>query len=259
MYGESVVQGYRAFVRKKHKEGKMKRLVAYCLCYVFCFLARPSAVCAEETYDLYLYRPLQVGMRWTYQVTLLKEAVKSIKEETVELIRKETFASLEVKVLKYPSGWTDFYEESEEGIKRHKDENPKLKTYATYDPPAIQYPRYMKMGELYQRVSTRKEFNAENDVLLETKKEYLEFILLGKEDIKVRAGTFKDCLKTVADYRIFNSKNEEVSRKIILSWSALNVGIVKAVAMKLSPHEIVALDSGELKAITGGPKKKPSK
>jgi hypothetical protein len=237
----------------------MKTLVAYCLCYAFCFLAGPSAVSAQETYDLYLYRPLHVGMRWTYQGTSLKEAVQSTREITTEVLRKETFASCEVKVIKHPSGWFDFYEESEEGIKRRKDENPKLKQYGTYDPPAIQYPRYMKMGELYQRVSTRKEFNAENNALLETKKEYLEFILLGKEDIKVPAGKFKDCLKTLADYRTFNSKNEEVSRKIILSWSALDVGIVKVIAMKLWPHEIVTLDSAELKAIAGGPKKKRAK
>ena len=155
-----------------------------------------------------------------------------------------------MKRVRWPSGWANLYEQSEEGLKRHKDIYGKNERYAAYEPPAIQYPKIMKVGEVYERASVYEHYGDKEDKgdkPATSGLEALQFHLLGVEDITVPAGTFKGCLKTLADYRLLDQRYTETRRKIVLEWSAPGVGVVKAVTVKIMDGSVLWVETGELK------------
>lgn len=199
-----------------------------------------------DQYDLYLYRPFIVGTVWVYNITTLKEPPKIA---TMEVLREETYDSHKVKVIKQPSNWIDFYEESNEGLKRPRDINTNTHVYGTYEPPAIQYPRYIVMGKEYKRIALRKNFKEKDNSLISSNKEELKFTLIGIEDITVPMGVFKNCIKTIADFRAIDMNGQQIKRKVDIRWDALNVGTVKGISIKLDHNnEIIDVKVGELKS-----------
>lgn len=214
--------------------------------FVSCFLLiAGSASCTQEQqdeYNLYLYRPLKVGDSWTYRTNGLEGTQMS----TVKVTGEDTLNSRKVKVFEQASGWVDFYEETEAGLERPKDINKKDNAYGIYEPAAIQYPKKIKMGETYSRVSLRKDFKLQDNALIEQNKEKLELTLAGKENVKIAYGDFKDCLKLLADSQLINDKGEILVRKLLLTWNAENVGVVKVIFMRFDSGTLTRFEEGEL-------------
>lgn len=199
----------------------------------------------EGAYDLYQYHPLAVGNNWIYSVRGLE---MEPREVTVRVLREEVSNPKKFKVFEHEEGnFVDFYEESPEGLKRYKDIDNVSQCYGIYEPPAIQYPRYIKIGEKFTRSSIRKDFKQEDGTMFEpVHTEEFTFSLVALEDVSVPYGTFKDCLKTVSDSRLINDKGDEVLRKINLNWNAKDVGVVKNLFIRIEENQVLRFEEGEL-------------
>jgi len=221
----------------------MRKLVALCLCGLL-LSGVASLAAAEKEYNLYDYNPMELQMRWVY--ALRTSQAQGAVTGDAEVIGDEEVDGVRMKRFRWPSGWVDFYEQTEEGLKRHKDICCQNIRRGVYEPPAIQYPKTMKMGEVYERTALRYNYNGQEDKPAQTLTETLRLSLLGEEDITVPAGTFKGCLKMMSDSRLFD-KGNEVQRKIGLGWIAPGDGLVKKFSVDLVGGAVTHMEEAELK------------
>ncbi|MBI4651997.1 hypothetical protein HY745_12105 [Candidatus Desantisbacteria bacterium] len=185
---------------------------------------------AEDlNYDMYEYRPLTVGTSWNYTAKGLMSFDEVFAEKVV---REEDYSGVKVVLVRHGSGWIDYLEKTDEGIKRYKHVGPDSESYGVYYPPAIQYPRYIKINDIYSRENILKDFSIKDDSLIGEVKEVFTFQLLGIEDVTTPAGNYKDCLKTLSKWKIYNQNGEQVRDKVLLTWSAKGIGNVKAIYSK---------------------------
>ncbi len=223
----------------------MRKFMALCLCGLL-LSGMASLASAEREYNLYEYTPLELQMRWVYG--LRSSQTKGEVVVDVEVIGEEEYEGIAVKRVRWPSGWVDLYEQSEEGLKNHKAVYKKDDKYSLYNPPALQHPKTMKMGEVFERTTLRNVYNGRDDSLIHSLLESLQFSLLAEEDVTVPAGEFKGCLKTLVDFRFFD-KGDEVRRKIVLSWNAPGVGLVKKISIDLVGGSIMYMEEWQLKEL----------
>ncbi len=175
----------------------------------------------ESVYNLYEYRPLIPGSSWTYNA----QGFSGGGQETGEKVTKEEdLDGISVKVIKHAAGWTDYFEEAEEGVKRHKHLSSDGKECGVYYPPAIQYPKNMKVGEIHKRERVLKNFSSADDKQIGEDTEIYTFQLIGVEDVKVPYGEFTDCLKTLAEWQTYNEEGKQYFNKGLLTWDAKGVG-----------------------------------
>ena len=112
------------------------------------------------------------------------------------------------KTITETPGWTDYFEETEEGIKRHKHLSSDGEEYGVYYPPAIQYPKSMKIGDVYARENVLKDFSSADNTQVGESKEVYTFRLLAVEDVQVPYGQFQDCLKTLAEWQTYDENGK---------------------------------------------------
>jgi len=206
----------------------------------------PAMASADETaYDLYEYRPLITGSSWTYNFNGLSDSYHLGIGKEIKVLNEEEYNGVSVKVIQYPSGWLDYFEESDEGVKRHKHVSPDGEEYGIYFPPAIQYPRYMKIGDVFERKNVLKDYSSKDNSQIGEDTEMFTFTLLGVEDVHVPLGEFKDCLKTIAEWKAFDEEGKQNLNNILLTWDAKGVGTVKAVYYERINGKIVNFFEGE--------------
>ncbi|MFH1397336.1 MAG: hypothetical protein ABIH27_02125 [Candidatus Omnitrophota bacterium] len=216
----------------------------FALLFFSLFVVKSPLYGQEKKWNVYDYRPLNVGDVWTYTLHSLDAPTQNV---TVEVTGQGVYNSIKVKIVKWPSEWIDYYEESSEGLKRHKDVDANNGNYGVYEPAAIQYPKYVKLNEPYRRSVIRKDYNHDSS-LRKITREDLTLTLLGIEDITIPSGTHKNCLKVLADLRQFDEDDNMIKRKITSCWYALKIGIVKAGLVELKNNKILSFNTIELQS-----------
>lgn len=174
----------------------------------------------KNSIDVYEYWPWRKGLAWTGS-----EIKNGLLKRTHTMISLGPSEEAEIRVL-WEDNWTDYYKETEKGLERPRDFNSRENTYGIYTPPAIQYPHYTRIGEIYRRTSLRSNYSSGNDKLMSSYNEDMTYVALGFEDVTVPAGTFKDCLMQLRDYKAIRTDGSE-HRKIVVSWNAKGIGLVR--------------------------------
>lgn len=172
----------------------------------------------NEKVDVFKYWPWEPGMVWTGS-----EIKNGFWGRTFIIKALGPSEGVPIRVL-WPGGWMDHYTGTEKGMERSKDVNTETGDYGIYTPPAVQYPRYTRIGEIYRRTAIRSDYSKDGK-LLGSNPEEMSYIAMGFEDVHTQAGIFKNCLMQIRDYKSIQNGVEH--RKIATSWNAENVGIVR--------------------------------
>lgn len=168
--------------------------------------------------DVFKYWPWEPGLVWTG--TEIKNGFWS---RTFIVKALGPSDGVPIRVL-WPGNWMDYYTGTEKGMERSKDVNTETGNYGIYTPPAVQYPRYTRIGEIYRRTAIRSDYSKDGKLLISAPEE-MSYIAMGFEDVYTQAGVFKDCLMQIRDYK--SVQNGVEHRKIATSWNAENVGMVR--------------------------------
>ena len=189
--------------------------------------------------DVYKYWPWDAGMTW--QGAEIKEGFFG-ENYTIKSLGPSKDA--EIQVL-WSGGWLDHYRETEKGLERPMDIDTMGEVYGKYDPPAIQYPHYTKLGELFHRTALRTNYSRTDNHPLSSENEDMTYVALGFEDVSVPAGKFKNCLMQLRDYKTIEKAGME-HRKISISWNAEGVGQVRGCVTEFRGGKMIKNFCGEL-------------
>jgi len=221
----------------------MRKAMMVCLCGLL-LAGMASLASAEKEYNLYDYNPMELKMRWVYALRSSQGAGEQTVD--VEVIGDQEHEGIPTKRIRRPSGWAGLYEASKEGLRCLKDVYKKNERYVVYGPGAILYPKTMKMGQVYESASLRKDYSGADDALGVSSLERLRFSLLAEEDIATPAGEFKGCLKTLSITTRYVDAGED-HKTVVISWNAPGVGVVKKITLGMLGEEILYIQDMELK------------
>lgn len=107
-------------------------------------------------------------------------------------------------------------------------------SYFTCDPPAIEAPASIRIGETFKHSCTMTEYDADGNVI-NSWPYGRELTLDGVEDIEVLAGSFTQCLK-------FSGKfTEKENESQVTIWLAPGIGPVKTIFPENEQSELISL------------------
>jgi hypothetical protein len=149
-------------------------------------------------YNLTKYFPLREGITWNY-LQVYSDGSKNYEVFCIggtEVVHGEKTR----KHWQFDSGELEYYDYDHrcrawtiQGLKYYKhvygDDY-----YVMFDPPAIQFPRRMRLGDTFEHTGTWTYYDPDGNVV-DTGPYTLEHTLEAEEDITVIAGSFTQCLK----------------------------------------------------------------
>jgi len=109
-------------------------------------------------------------------------------------------------------------------------------SYSICDPPAIEAPVSIRIGETFKHSCTMTEYNAAGNIM-NSSPYGRELTLDGVEDIEVLAGSFTQCLKLSGKF------TEEENESQITIWLAPGIGPVKSIFSDNENSELISLTS----------------
>jgi len=207
--------------------------------------AAGAAVKTGNSIDVYRYWPWKPGASWRFL-----DMSGLVFRKSYEVKSLGPSKDAEIRVL-WPGGWLDYYREAAAGLERPKDFDVATGNYGVYDPPAIQYPHFTGLGEVYSRTALRRDYSKDGKLIDGPRKEEMTYVALGFEDVTVPAGTFKNCLKQERDYKTLGPDGTE-RRKIAISWNAIDVGPVRGCLLEFSGGKMLNNFCEELTAQGNG-------
>lgn len=188
---------------------------------------------AEAEYDLAKYFPLDQGNRWVYlikhegeeEATLTETvAIKGVERvdgrETIKM-----FTSTERRELEKDEGYFCLAVDSE-GVKAYKyvgDDG-----YTIYESPLLLFPAQLEIGSTLESLCSLTEYFY--DTTPASASSAKKFTLEGLEDITIKSGEYKDCLKfSITEKTNFDNGEFDISDWTI--WLAPDIGKVKEVKL----------------------------
>lgn len=173
------------------------------------------------------YYPLEEGITWNYLQTYA-DGHKNFEAFCLGGT-EEVNGGIANKMWEFDSGELVYYDYhykciawTTEGLKQYKDVTSDG-SYTIYDPPSIQLPRLIRIGETFEHTCTVTEFDDDGNVVGSWPYS-IELMLEGREDVKVPAGRFAACLK-------FSGTIAEGGRipEDLTVWLAPGIGDVKRI------------------------------
>lgn len=189
---------------------------------------------AQAGYNLEQYFPLNRGDSWVYSLTERIAVQEVDSEEKVSAVEvtisgEETENVKEVvrMSVKYEGDANDYFIiKDSAGIKAYKfleDDGG----YCVFDPPVLLLPAQMNEGENVEYSGIATYFDSMGNKR-GTEKIIKVFSLTGLEDIKTKAGTFKDCLRIFLK-EDFDSDFGEIENNSYTFWLSPEIGKVKEI------------------------------
>ena len=176
-------------------------------------------------YDMTEYFPLNQGDEWIYLDSNPHNGpfpLKSVINGT-EMVNG-------VETIKFEGGneGGNCYTVDSEGLKLYKwYAAPGF--YLIYGLPKIIFPAQFDVGESYQGSLSAASFSTEDDTFLNTFTGNHTVTLKSVEDLSVRAGTFKDCLKISTSETLQRSGDLMITEIETTGWYARNIGLIKSI------------------------------
>lgn len=196
------------------------------------------------------YYPLDEGITWNYLQTYA-DGHKNYEINCVggtEVIDNEAANKLwDFDSGNFEEGEPDYSYEcmawTKEGLKVYK-RIWSDGSYTTYDPPMIQLPYLIRVGESFSNTTTITEYDAGGNPVeystLNTK-----ITLESEEDVEVLAGGFARCLKFIG------MESDEYSEDEFILWLAPGIGEVKSVCPEFD-RELVSYTGHDKTYCPGG-------
>lgn len=190
-------------------------------CLVFLSM---SAVIAKENYDVAKYFPLQAGNKWVYDATMSFGESQTETKMAISVFGKETFDNKEVFLYGVEEANAQIYHYyyAKEGIYLTRISQNGYIT--VLHKPLLFIPNNLQIGQEKSGFISADVRDKDNTVLDEVVVDY-KFKLLGVEDVTVKAGEFKQCLKAQTRFS-YNSKTTIINTEST-NWYALDIGKVK--------------------------------
>jgi len=179
-------------------------------------------------YNLKEYYPLGEGDTWVYKLVVNEGNVEIIDQEIAKIKGTEKIGKVETRKIMSLQSKNQCVAIDSEGVKLYKYWGWFNGDYETYEPPKMFFPNNMKVGEsrTYKIISTIYDVRDIEDERIRDAG-VLTITLASIEDVEVRAGKFKNCLKFVSVYD-FEEKNEaEIGKETITTWLAPGIGRIK--------------------------------
>lgn len=199
---------------------------------------------AEAQYDLAKYFPLEQGNRWNYLVKYEGEEVALTETVAIKGVEKvegretiKMFTGTEEPGGEKDEGYFCIGMDSE-GAKIYKymgDDG-----YTIYEPPLLLFPTQLKIGNTLEFSNSLTEYYY--DTAPARASNVRKITLERLEDITIKSGVFKDCLKFSITEET-NVENGEFDLSNWTIWLAPNIGKVKEIKFSTA----FKIDEGVLK------------
>ena len=181
-------------------------------------------------YDMVEYFPLNQGDTWIFFYTSNHPFESIATPYIAQYVINGTELVNGVETTKKVRERTDIYScwaIDSEGVKRYKSYVGGVGHYVVYDPPEIILPARLDVGETYQSSFSASVYSTEDDSLMYEITGNNTVTLDSVEDVTVRTGDFKDCLKLIGSGKWQTADGSMTSETEGTTWYARNVGSIK--------------------------------